>query len=60
MVNFFIDRPIFSWVIAIVIMLAGGLSILSLPIAQYPAPRRRPFRAPSSKSSNNSSAVWTI
>ena len=37
MVNFFIDRPIFSWVIAIVIMLAGGLSILSLPIAQYPA-----------------------
>jgi multidrug efflux pump subunit AcrB len=37
MVNFFIDRPIFPWVIAIVIMLAGGLSILSLPIAQYPA-----------------------
>ena len=37
MVNFFIDRPIFAWVIAIVIMLAGGLSILSLPIAQYPA-----------------------
>ena len=37
MVNFFIDRPIFSWVIAIVIMLAGGLSVLSLPIAQYPA-----------------------
>ena len=36
MVNFFIDRPIFSWVIAIVIMLAGGLSILSLPVAQYP------------------------
>ncbi len=37
MVNFFIDRPIFAWVIAIVIMLAGGLAILSLPIAQYPA-----------------------
>ena len=36
MVNFFIDRPIFSWVIAIVIMLAGGLATLSLPIAQYP------------------------
>jgi len=37
MVNFFIDRPVFAWVIAIVIMLGGGLSILSLPIAQYPA-----------------------
>ena len=36
MVNFFIDRPIFSWVIAIVIMLAGGLATLSLPVAQYP------------------------
>ena len=37
MASFFIDRPIFAWVIAIVIMLAGGLSILSLPVAQYPA-----------------------
>ena len=36
MVSFFINRPIFSWVIAITIMLAGGLSILNLPIAQYP------------------------
>ncbi|MEG3134736.1 multidrug efflux RND transporter permease subunit AcrB [Rouxiella sp. T17] len=36
MANFFIDRPIFAWVIAIIIMLAGGLSILKLPIAQYP------------------------
>ena len=36
MPNFFIDRPIFEWVIAIIIMLAGGLSILKLPIAQYP------------------------
>ena len=36
MVNFFIDRPIFAWVIAIVIMLAGGLATLSLPVAQYP------------------------
>ena len=33
----FIDRPIFAWVIAIVIMLVGVLSILSLPIAQYPS-----------------------
>jgi hydrophobe/amphiphile efflux-1 (HAE1) family protein len=35
-VNFFIDRPIFAWVIAIVIMLAGGLSVATLPVAQYP------------------------
>jgi len=36
MAKFFIDRPIFAWVIAIIIMLAGGLAIISLPIAQYP------------------------
>ena len=36
MPNFFIDRPIFAWVIAIIIMLAGGLSIMKLPVAQYP------------------------
>ncbi|MDI7776473.1 efflux RND transporter permease subunit [Asticcacaulis sp. EMRT-3] len=34
--RFFIDRPIFAWVIAIVIMLAGLLSIFVLPIEQYP------------------------
>ncbi|WP_298399982.1 efflux RND transporter permease subunit [Sphingobium sp.] len=34
--RFFIDRPIFAWVIAIGIMLAGLGSMLSLPIAQYP------------------------
>ena len=37
MSKFFIDRPIFAWVIAIIIMLAGALSILNLPIAQYPS-----------------------
>jgi multidrug efflux pump len=37
MVRFFIDRPIFAWVIAIVIMLGGGLAILALPVAQYPS-----------------------
>jgi multidrug efflux pump len=37
MSHFFIDRPIFAWVIAIVIMLAGVLAITQLPIAQYPA-----------------------
>jgi multidrug efflux pump subunit AcrB len=36
MARFFIDRPIFAWVIAIVIMLAGTLSIIRLPISQYP------------------------
>jgi len=36
MAGFFIERPIFAWVIAIVIMLAGALSIMRLPIAQYP------------------------
>ncbi|KIZ50524.1 multidrug transporter [Pseudomonas oryzihabitans] len=36
MSKFFIDRPIFAWVIALVIMLAGILSILNLPINQYP------------------------
>ena len=33
----FIDRPIFAWVLAIVVMLAGALSIKTLPIAQYPS-----------------------
>ncbi|KTT21370.1 multidrug transporter [Pseudomonas oryzihabitans] len=36
MSKFFIDRPIFAWVIALVIMLAGILSIINLPINQYP------------------------
>lgn len=36
MARFFIDRPIFAWVIAIVIMLVGTLSIMTLPVAQYP------------------------
>ena len=36
MAKFFIDRPVFAWVIAIIIMLAGVLSIMSLPISQYP------------------------
>ncbi len=58
MAHFFIDRPIFAWVIAIVIMLGGGLSISQLPLEQYPdiapptvtisatytGPRPRPWR----------------
>ena len=37
MSRFFIDRPVFAWVIAIIIMFAGALAITSLPIAQYPS-----------------------
>ena len=37
MSRFFIDRPIFAWVIAIIVMLAGVLAITGLPIAQYPS-----------------------
>ncbi len=36
MARFFIDRPIFAWVIAIIIMLAGLLAMLKLPISMYP------------------------
>ncbi|MFY0182905.1 hydrophobe/amphiphile efflux-1 family RND transporter [Stenotrophomonas maltophilia] len=36
MARFFIDRPIFAWVIAIIIMLAGGLAVLKLPVSMYP------------------------
>ena len=34
--RFFIERPIFAWVLSIVILLAGGVSVVTLPIAQYP------------------------
>ncbi|MDB6171536.1 MAG: hydrophobe/amphiphile efflux family transporter [Chthoniobacteraceae bacterium] len=37
MSRFFIDRPVFAWVIAIIIMVGGALSVTSLPIAQYPS-----------------------
>ncbi|GHD61286.1 efflux RND transporter permease subunit [Jeongeupia chitinilytica] len=37
MARFFIDRPIFAWVVAIIIMLAGLLAIRTLPVAQYPS-----------------------
>ncbi|XXQ67677.1 efflux RND transporter permease subunit [Neisseriaceae bacterium B1] len=37
MAKFFIDRPIFAWVVAIFIMLAGIVGIQKLPIAQYPS-----------------------
>ena len=37
MSNFFIARPIFAWVVAIFIMIAGALAIPNLPVAQYPS-----------------------
>ena len=35
--RFFIDRPVFAWVIALVLMMAGGLAVFTLPVMQYPA-----------------------
>ncbi|WP_428484459.1 efflux RND transporter permease subunit [Rhodopila sp.] len=37
MSRFFIDRPVFAWVLAIVLMLAGAVAVVTLPIAQYPS-----------------------
>jgi multidrug efflux pump len=34
--RFFVDRPVFAWVLAIVIMMAGAIAAFSLPVAQYP------------------------
>jgi multidrug efflux pump len=39
--RFFVRRPVFAWVIAILIMLAGMLAIRTLPVAQYPDVARR-------------------
>lgn len=36
MANFFIERPVFAWVLAIILMFTGGIAIMNLPIAQYP------------------------
>jgi multidrug efflux pump len=37
MARFFIDRPVFAWVISILICLLGGIAITQLPVAQYPS-----------------------
>src|ERR1700691_2328297 len=37
MANFFIDRPIFAWVLAIMVMMGGLLAVSILPVAQYPS-----------------------
>jgi len=34
--KFFLDRPVFAWVIAIILMVAGALAIYNLPVSQYP------------------------
>jgi len=34
--KFFLERPVFAWVIAMIIMVLGGLAIYNLPITQYP------------------------
>ena len=59
--RYFIDRPIFAWVIAIGIMLAGLGAMLSLPIAQYPdiappirVPTPKPWKPASRRSSSSS------
>lgn len=48
MANFFIERPVFAWVLAIIMMFTGGIAIMNLPIAQYPqiAPRPLPSVLP--------------
>ncbi|MXV36749.1 MULTISPECIES: efflux RND transporter permease subunit [unclassified Saccharibacter] len=35
--RFFIDRPVFAWVVGLIIMLVGGLAIFRMPVAQYPS-----------------------
>jgi multidrug efflux pump len=35
--KFFIDRPIFAWVIALIILLGGALALKNLPVSQYPS-----------------------
>ena len=37
MARFFIDRPVFAWVVALFIFLAGALALRALPVAQYPS-----------------------
>ena len=67
MANFFIDRPIFAWVLVILLCLTGTHAILSLPVEQYPdlappnvrvtanypgASAQNPWRIPSPRLSN--------
>ena len=49
MAKFFVDRPVFAWVIALIIALAGVLSIQGLPVAQYPHQKIPSFRKAAGK-----------
>jgi len=46
--RFFLNRPVFAWVIAIILMVAGALAIYNLPISQYPPSLLPPSRSPPS------------
>src|ERR1700691_3903808 len=37
MARFFIDRPVFAWVLALLVMMAGAIALFNLPVAQFPA-----------------------
>ncbi len=54
--RFFIERPIFAWVVSIVILLVGGVSAWFLPIAQYPEitpPKEQESQSASARSGQN-------
>jgi multidrug efflux pump len=36
MAKFFIDRPVFAWVIALFVLVLGSVAVVKLPVAQYP------------------------
>ncbi len=57
MVNFFIHRPIFAWVLAIVTMLAGAFSLTQLPVSQYPEVAPTTVRVSATYSGATASAV---
>ena len=55
--TFFIPRPVFAWVLALLTMLAGGWSYLSLPVSQYPDIAPTTVRISASYSGATASAV---
>ena len=59
MARFFIHRPVFAWVLAIVVMLAGGYSLLQLPVSQYPDIAPTTIRVSASYAGATAEAVQT-
>ena len=59
MAQFFIHRPVFAWVLSIVVMLAGGWSLLQLPVSQYPDIAPTTVRISASYSGATAEAVQT-